>query len=660
MKIAGGAIRIGAPLTFLLLMAGLTGCSAGASNQPVSGIFARQTMPNGSKDISSAELVFTKVSNKWKVTGVSGVATSGANGNVQASSSDIKGDLSEDLTHFVSTNSDGCTFEAHFTGNALTVDNQDAFCGKNTSYEGTYAIAANSNSTLQANPDAEAAKVNATEIASETGNSVGLDPNVTVDTSYSSPIAGEWRTNPNEMTGVVLIALRTASGREEAQVDALEDSGMGVITGDLNTVLLNHYKVVDYNFPSCSIEFQLKNNSITIDHESVSTDCANRGVSFEGSMVKDVDSSATYSETANSNSSPDQGANTAQASADEAQAAVAAALQKEAATTGSGDSGRHLLTGTWSIKDAPGNDVTITTQGSSYIADISAVSTNGDIGELKGIIQRQSDDSYVIKSDDGSCSANLHFTDAHTVVISGDNGACDGASASLNGTYVSRGSNVSPVSEKSASSNNVDSAQAAVDTAQKAALTTLSAELGGASAKSVVNADNAAAQAAATLASQCPNATSRCENAIHVTSLTLGDSIESDGTIATPKANFADADGTIIYADVGVTTELPFNAPLYVRWWKQSDGGRWLAVHEQSQPIQGFAGSAVYHLKIQERGTDDKSGHYRLTISMNGDNLAQQDFVIGAPLPRTRSRGYGMMRNSSPTARPYPPLLERH
>ena len=429
MKIANGMICAGAFLSSLLLFTGLTGCAAGASNLPVSGTFTRQTMPDGTKDASTAVLVFTKSADAWHVSGVSGVAKPEPGGQIDVASSDIRGGLGKDQTQFVSTNSDGCTFQAHFNGNMLTVDHQDAFCGDNVSFEGKYQIATG-NSPLSANANAEAAKTNVAEVASNTGKSAGYDANVVADESYASPVSGKWRTNPNEIKGVVLIALKTRSGSEQVQLSSLEDSGMGSITGALETVSPNHYKVVDYTFPACSVEFIQSGNAIIVDNETVSTDCANRGVSFKGSFVRDtgkpdIDDSA---------SSDQESLNAAQAAADEATEAVRKAIRPEN-TSAAGEGDSNLVTGTWATKDGS-NSVTISSKdGTSFAADISGTSSSGSVGELQGNVQKQSDGVYLVRSDDASCSANIRITGPSTLSVSDDNGLCDGVDVSLNGKY---------------------------------------------------------------------------------------------------------------------------------------------------------------------------------------------------------------------------------
>ena len=349
----------------------------------------------------------------------------------------------------------------------------------------------------------------------------------------------------------------------------------------------------------------------------------------------------------------DDGSKVAQQAADEA-AAAARSTQIDSLSP----------LGKWATRDGNSTMHVIADprQPSGLGIDVNS-SFDANTGELAGSLTQNSPNSYQARSGEG-CTLTIHQVSQYILVASDDNGQCDGNNVSLNGVYIQKGapesasSQATQLSEEAAkptglaSSSNGRSQPALTSTvptwndvvkkAQTAASTNLSAELGGASAKSVLNADEAAAKAAVAVASQCPNATPRCMNAIHVTSLVMGNSMSADGAIPNPKTQFERSD-SMVYIKANIVADFPFGAPLYIQIWKSEING-WSCVGQENRAL--LDGSHPYYFKIpiKASGGSDK---YRFTISMNGNQLVQQNFSIAAATPHD-TKHYGMMLPSNP------------
>lgn len=119
----------------------------------------------------------------------------------------------------------------------------------------------------------------------------------------------------------------------------------------------------------------------------------------------------------------------AQAAADEAARAARGAIHGH---TGSDYEAPPV--GKWTTDEGSGS-LDVAAESGLSSATITVASDEGATADLTGPLSRQRDGTYLLKNDDGTCSASIRFVDASTAVVSGDNGGCDGAGTTLNGTY---------------------------------------------------------------------------------------------------------------------------------------------------------------------------------------------------------------------------------
>ncbi|WP_091338429.1 hypothetical protein [Frateuria terrea] len=119
--------------------------------------------------------------------------------------------------------------------------------------------------------------------------------------------------------------------------------------------------------------------------------------------------------------------------------------------------------GKW-ITDEGSGSLDVAAESGLYSATITVASDEGATADLTGPLSRQRDGTYLLKNEDGTCSASIRFADATTAVVSGDNGGCDGAGTTLNGTYY-KGPHAKPSAVARAVDNDAASEPVATESA---------------------------------------------------------------------------------------------------------------------------------------------------------------------------------------------------